>query len=56
MMTVRDILAAVADLHPSTPIEANVNGHISTIIDIDDAADDGNVLTIYVELGRNAVG
>ena len=54
MLTVQNILNRIDanKLAPETPIEANVNGVISEIIDVDAAADDGRVLTFYVRLGH----
>lgn len=48
-MTIKDIRKAIEGLPDETPIEANVNGIICPIIDIDSGSDEGKLLTFYVE-------
>ena len=52
MITVGDIRKAIEGLNDAVPVDTNVSGLIMETIDVDDSADDGKVLTFYVQKRR----
>jgi len=49
MLTVGDIRKAIEGLDDAVPVDTNVSGVILETVDVDDSADEGKVLTIYVQ-------